>query len=198
MWDRTTDHTVNEFKTFAACLGTYAQEDFAKLTGATGLFFMPVMTFCGTGDSFPVGNTWRAGTNFNMVTILHAFQRDTQVQLAQPSHNGLIQFLIVFNNKTRVFFLQTLECGREFLFLAATLGIHRESIHGFRKIQRFEVIAILIMRVVKYHVIMNVINFGYGTDIARNTSVNLIMLATLYAKQMTHFERLAGIANQQL
>ena len=47
---------VDEFKAFAMFQRLNSQIDFTKLACATGLFFVPVMTFRAGGNGFAVGD----------------------------------------------------------------------------------------------------------------------------------------------
>jgi hypothetical protein len=58
-----------------------AQEHFAELTGAAGLFLVAVMAFGLGADGFAVGDARWAGFDVDAVAVFQALQIDPQMQI---------------------------------------------------------------------------------------------------------------------
>ena len=70
--------------------------------------------------------------------------------------------------------------------------------HLVREIDAFEPVLVLVMRVVQHGVVMDVIDLGDSTDVARDASIHLVVLAALHREKMADLERFASVADEEL
>ena len=84
------------------------------------------------------------------------------------------------------------------LLVAAFLGRDGKPVHRRRKLERFHVDVVFVVRIVQHAVEFDIVDLGHRGDIARNRAVDLDLLAALDHEQVRHLERLAPVADEQL
>src|SRR5687767_7560954 len=101
--DRAALHRVDELESLATRQRLDLEEDFAKLSGATGLFFMPAVTVGFRGDRLAKRNRWRMGVELDFVLGRDLLKNRLELHLAESAHDGLVGLGVVLDAEARVF-----------------------------------------------------------------------------------------------
>ena len=79
---------------------------------------MAVVTFSVLADRFLVGDLGRFGLDLDVVALLHLFQRDAQVQIAQAAQHGFLGVRVVLQRQAGIFLQQLMHGVRQLLLVA--------------------------------------------------------------------------------
>ena len=81
-----------------------------------------MMTIGVLADGFLVGNLGRLGFDLQIVTLLHLFQGDAQMQVAQTTQHGLLGMGVVFQRQAGVFLQQLVDGIGQLLLVTPSSG----------------------------------------------------------------------------
>ena len=86
-----------------------------KLTRATTLFLMAVVSTSLLGNSLTIRNTWLFESYIEFFVVFQTPLQRAEMELTLSSYDYLAQFLALINNPSRVFLAHLQECSHQFL-----------------------------------------------------------------------------------
>ena len=82
-----------------------------------------VMTFGILANGFLVSDLGRLGLDLQVIALLHFFQGDAQMQVAQSTQHGFLGMRVMFDCQARVFLQQFIHRVGQFLLIAPGRGV---------------------------------------------------------------------------
>jgi hypothetical protein len=125
-------------------------------------------------------------------------QLGAQVHVAQPTDHRLVGVGVALHLEAGVFQFKFVQNFKQTVFVAFAFGVHRQPLHGQRKLQGFEVNVVFVMGIVQHAVKLNVVHLGHGTDVAGHQAGHFHVVFALQAVQVRHLERPLARAHKQL
>ena len=105
---------------------------------------------------------------------------------------------MTLDNKGRVFHGQLAEDIEKALFITFLPGFDGQPGHRFGKLERNEMNMVFVVRVMQHAVKIDLVDLGYGTDVAREQFVDFDTVLALQLKEMTNLDRTLAVADEQL
>ena len=167
-----------------------------ELTGTTRLLLVTVVGTCSLSNSLTIWNLRFVEYNLNLFVVLKTPLQSTQVELTLTLHDGLLQFLALFQNPCRIFLTHLLDSSNEFFCICLVLSTNGTDILRIRILHEVESVgAILIHECVSCTYILQL---DSTTDISGYEFVNLDTVSSGAGKNLSHTFLTATVAVGQV
>ncbi len=159
--------------------------DFAELAAAARLLAVPVAAL-GVGlNRLAIGNLRLLGFDLHLVAPFEPLADNLQVQFAHAGDHEFLGLGIPIQMEGGIFLDDLGECPREFGFIAAALGRHRQSHHRRGELHRRQ------LQFTQHGSRVQFLHLGDGDDVARTGLVDRMCFGRLHLQQRIHLDALA-------
>ena len=126
----------------------------AELACTARLLLVAIVGTSSLRDGLAIWNLGLFEANLDFLVVFHAPFQGAQVELALTLHEGLLQFLRLFQNPGRVFLRHLLDGGHHLLGVALVLGLDGTDVLGVRIFDEVEAVFTVLagQRVASAHV----------------------------------------------